>query len=430
MRDLLVFWSPLASTWLMMAFEGPFLAAIIARLAEPKINLAAFGVSYAIAMIVEAPVIMMLSAATALAEDRRSFVRLRRFTYALNGAATLVMLVLLVPFVFDGWARGLIGLPDSVANLTWASLVLLLPWPGAIGYRRLYQGVMIRRDQTRRVAYGTVVRLAAMTAMAVAASWATDIPGSWVGAAALAAGVSAEALASRVMARGAVRAVCGETARSGELTYPFIVRFYVPLALTSFIGLASQPVTTFFMGQALFPLESLAVLPVVISLVFIFRSLGLAYQDVAITFLARDEAHTGAVLRFAAWLAAAATLGMAAIAFTPLSGVWFGTISGLSIELIFFALPPTRIMVLLPAMSVALSLQRAILVHGRTTRPVTVATALEMTVIIAVLLLTIQGLGMVGATAAAIAFVLGRASSNLFLVPPCLDVLRAPPFRP
>jgi len=32
-QKILVFWAPLAATWLMMAFEGPFLAAIIARLA-------------------------------------------------------------------------------------------------------------------------------------------------------------------------------------------------------------------------------------------------------------------------------------------------------------------------------------------------------------------------------------------------------------
>ncbi|MCK4558957.1 MAG: hypothetical protein KAV45_04180 [Calditrichia bacterium] len=40
-RKISIFWLPLAATWLMMAFEGPFLAAIIARLAEPKFNLAA-----------------------------------------------------------------------------------------------------------------------------------------------------------------------------------------------------------------------------------------------------------------------------------------------------------------------------------------------------------------------------------------------------
>ena len=69
-RELARFWWPLMATWLMMAVEGPFLAALIARLPDPKPNLAAYGVAFAFAIILEAPVIMMLSAATALVTDR------------------------------------------------------------------------------------------------------------------------------------------------------------------------------------------------------------------------------------------------------------------------------------------------------------------------------------------------------------------------
>jgi hypothetical protein len=55
------FWLPLAATWLMMAVEGPFLAAVIARLAEPTYNLAAYGVAFSLALVLEAPVIMLPS---------------------------------------------------------------------------------------------------------------------------------------------------------------------------------------------------------------------------------------------------------------------------------------------------------------------------------------------------------------------------------
>ena len=88
-RDLFRFWLPLAATWVMMGVEGPFLAALIARLSEPVYNLAAHGVAFAVAIIVEAPVIMMLGAATALVDGRVSFLRLRRFTLWLNVATTL-----------------------------------------------------------------------------------------------------------------------------------------------------------------------------------------------------------------------------------------------------------------------------------------------------------------------------------------------------
>ena len=84
----------------MMGLEGPFLAAVIARLPEPKFNLAAYGVAFAFAILVEAPIIMIMSASTALVEDADSYRKLRNFTYTLNAVITGVMLVVLIPPTF------------------------------------------------------------------------------------------------------------------------------------------------------------------------------------------------------------------------------------------------------------------------------------------------------------------------------------------
>ena len=79
-RDVLRTWWPLAASWLLMGVELPMMSAVIARLAEPRLNLAAFGgVVFPVALLIEAPIIMMLAASTALSRDRDSFVRLRRF---------------------------------------------------------------------------------------------------------------------------------------------------------------------------------------------------------------------------------------------------------------------------------------------------------------------------------------------------------------
>ena len=136
-KSIFFFWLPLAATWIMMSVEGPFLAAVIARLADPRFNLAAHGVAFAFALLVEAPVIMMLSASTALVEDRLSYLRLRNFTFALNGVITGVQLLILIPPVFSFIMRDLIALPEEVASLTYGADWLLLPLKGAIGYRRI-----------------------------------------------------------------------------------------------------------------------------------------------------------------------------------------------------------------------------------------------------------------------------------------------------
>ena len=155
-----------------------------------------------------------------------------------------------------------------------------------------------------------------MTATSVILFVFSEVPGTLVGAAALGLAVSLEAIASRFMAVGVVRTIRATAVDSeGEpLTYGRITRFYTPLALTSIISLAVHPMVTFFMGHARFALESLAVLPVVNSLSFIFRAVGLSYQEVAIALLDERSSDQESVGRFAAWLAAGSTVVMGLVA--------------------------------------------------------------------------------------------------------------------
>ncbi|HCK34271.1 MAG TPA: hypothetical protein DHW20_03780, partial [Gemmatimonadetes bacterium] len=82
-RTIALFWAPLAATWVMMAAEGPFLAAMIARMPGPEFNLGAYGVAFALAILIEAPVIMLMSAATSLVKDRISYLKMRNFSRGL-----------------------------------------------------------------------------------------------------------------------------------------------------------------------------------------------------------------------------------------------------------------------------------------------------------------------------------------------------------
>ncbi|MEJ2634477.1 MAG: hypothetical protein P8184_04195, partial [Calditrichia bacterium] len=427
-RRIFIFWLPLAATWLMMAVEGPFLAAVIARLAEPKYNLAAYGVAYSFALIVEAPIIMIMSAATALVKDGDSYLKLRNFTYFLNGTITALMLVLLIPPVFYFITERLIGLPAEVARLTHWATILLIPWPGAIGYRRFYQGVLIRSNLTRRVAYGTIIRLTAMSTTAVILYNFSEISGAMVGGAALAMGVTSEAIASKTMARSPVKYLLssGESEASGtsQLSYRYIFKFYYPLALTSIIALGVQPMITFFVGQSRLAIESLAVLPVIISLVFIFRSLGLSFQEAGIALMGEKYEGYVPLRNFAALLGVAVIGGLSLLAFTPLAVTWFHTISGLSMDLTHIAILPARIMAIMPGLTVLLSFQRSVLVNSKNTSPITLATIIEVAGIFTVLFISIKFLNLIGAVAAALAFVAGRFAANGYLFRPYFSALK------
>jgi hypothetical protein len=425
-RSIALFWAPLAATWIMMASEGPFLAAVIARLPDPTFNLAAHGVAFALAILIEAPVIMLMSAATALVKDRQSFLKLRNFSRGLCLGTTGILLVVLTPAVYDILMLSVLGVPEQVAEITYGALWFFLPWPSAIGYRRFLQGVLIRSGKTKLVAYGTVIRLIGMTVAALFGYLALDIPGAWVGGLALGAGVTTEAIAARFMAARTVGSIMAgelDSARPPALSYRDIARFYYPLALTSLIGLTVQPLLTFFMGRSIAPVQSLAVFPVVHALSFFFRSMGLAFQDTAIALMGDRFEHLRELERFAVTLGAATTAGLALVAFTPLSDVFFVTISGLTPDLAAFALTPTRVIVLLPALSVLLSLQRAVLVEGRRTQHITVATALEVGTVAVTFTILGFGLDLVGATAAFASFFAGRTMSNVYLLFGCRGVL-------
>lgn len=431
-RDILFFWLPLAATWLLMASEGPFLAAVIARLPDATYNLAAHGVAFALAVLVESPVIMLMSAATALVRDESSFNKLRRFGWMLNLLGTALLLIALTPGPY-GWVTGsLMNLPPEVADLTYGALWFYLPWPAAIGYRRFLQGVMIRAGRTRLVAYGTGLRLGAMVSAALGGYFLLDIPGAWVGGLALSTAVTVEAIASRFMAAGTIREIrAGAWKRPDQdeapLRYRDIASFYYPLALTSLIGLSVQPMLTFFMGNSVSPVQSLAVFPVVHALGFFFRSMGLAYQDAAIALMGDRLEHLRDVSRFAGTLGLATSAVLALVAFTPLSSVWFVTISGLPPALAAFAFTPTALIVPLPALSVLLSLQRATLVQARRTRHITVASAVEVGTVALGFILLGWGIGLVGVTAAFGAFLLGRTASNVYLFGVCRRALASRP---
>lgn len=425
LKKTFVFWVPLAATWLMMSVEGPFLSALIARLDEPMYNLAAYGVAFSFALIIEAPVIMMMSASTSLVRNYHSFTRLRSFTYSLNSVVTLGMIVLILPSVFYFITIDLIELPREVAALTHTAVIILIPWPGAIGYRRFYQGILIRHNFTRRVAYGTVVRLTSMGITALVLYLLTNVEGVVVGASALSIGVTMEAIASRIMAVPVLKKLREEEWMSTDnLSHKEILQFYYPLALTSIITLGVQPLVTFFMGQSRMALESLAVLPVLTSFIFIFRSLGLSYQEVVIALIGKDGINYKILKKFAIILSSFLVGALLIITFTPLADIWFSKVSGLSADLTQFAHIPLMIMCIFPMLTVLISFQRALLVDAQKTKPITFATVTEFTGIIIVLFILVKLLSVVGIIAATAAFVTGRICANIYLARPVFQTIK------
>jgi Na+-driven multidrug efflux pump len=400
----------------MMAFEQPFLISFIARLNDAKFNLAAFGIAGSFAMIVESPIIMLMSASTALVTGRNSYRKLKRFTDILNAGITVIQLIILIPPVFNFIVIGLMEVPEDVAGLAHIALIIFIPWAASIGYRRFYQGILIRNNLTRRVTYGTLVRLSLIVIVGLILYF-TGVKGAYVGAGAMALAVLCEAVATRMMVSRTLKTLLQkEDTENGNIRLRSIAKFYFPLALTSILSLGVHPFVTFFLGRSYMAVESLAVLPVVSSLVFIFRSMGLSYQEVTIALIGKEKQNYSILRNFAVFLGLMVTILISALAFTPLADMWFIKVSGLTAELADLSYLPLKIMILLPALTVLLNFQRSSLIINGTTAPISVATAIELIGIIAVLLVCVVFLNLIGVIAASVAFITGRSMSNLYLV--------------
>lgn len=409
------FWVPLAVMWLSLSTEQPSVTAVISRLPDVKENLAAFGLTFALALIIESPVIMLLAAATALAKDQQAYRRLLRFTYVLGLVLTGLHLVLALTPLYRIVVGELIGAPESTIERSRIAFLLMTPWTAMIGYRRLHEGVMIRYGYPYRVTMVIVVRMAVTLVVLAGGLLAGRWQGAPVAAVALSVAVTAGALSAWRFSRRVVEGDMPEQRADGSaLEWGGLGTFYAPLAFTSLITMAVQPLLAFGLSRAARPLESLAIWPVVMSVLFIGRSVGMAFQEVAVALLDRPDSYA-ALRRFAWTLALAATAVFALFALTPGAALWYRYVSGLEPVLAQLAVPPTAIIALIPGLEALISWRRAQLIHRRQTRPIGTAIALNMATLAALMSLVFVLPAVPGAVLAASALTLAWLVECLYL---------------
>ncbi len=334
LREVFRLWLPLAASWAVMGMELPLVSAIMARQADPAVHLAAYGgVVFPVALIVEAPVIMLLAASVALARDTASYRLIFRFMMVLGASLTVLHALIAFTPLFDLVIVPLFGPPEEVIEPARLGLKIMLPWTWAIGYRRFQQGLLIRFNRSHHVSIGTALRLVAVALVSVLAAFVFGAPGIVTAASAIAVGVTVEAIYSGVASRPVELGPLQEAERVvPPLTLGAFLSFFVPLVLTSLLSLLIQPIGSAAMARMPQALESLAVWPVVSGVLFIFRALGMALNEVVVALLDRPGAY-GALRTFTLYLAAGLLALTALVAFTPLSPFWFADVSGLTQEL-------------------------------------------------------------------------------------------------
>ena len=380
LRRIFKVWLPLAASWLLMGVELPILSAFVARLEDPKINLAAYGgIVFPIALIIEAPVIMLLAASTALSKDWASYKKLRSYMLLAGGTLTALHLLVALSPLYYFVAEVLLGAPSEIIEPARLGLLIMTPWTWTIAYRRLNQGVMIRFGHSNIIGIGTAVRLSTdifVLSLGFFLGWS----GIVVATSAVASGVTAEALYIGFRSRSVLRVdLKPAPVVQPALTYRAFAVFYLPLVLTSLLTLLIQPMGSAALGRMPRALESLAVWPIVSGFIFMLRSMGVAFNEVVVALL-DEHLATKPLRRFALLLSVLTTFTLIIIAATPLSRLWLEDLSALSPELATLARNGLWIGALLPALNTLQSWYQGALLNSGKTRGISEAVALYLLV--------------------------------------------------
>lgn len=366
-----------------MAAEPPALAAVIARLADPHIHLAAYGsVTFPLIGILQAPILTLLSLSTAMSKDWDSFVTGRKLMFILGGGLTLIYLLIAFTPLYYIIVRDLIGAPAEIIQPARLGMFVGVPWAFAVAYRRFHQGVMIRFDHSRAVTTGTLLRFSVDAVILLLALWVQSVPGTVVASAMMVCGVITEAvyvgLRVRPVLRHEVRYVPPPAVK---IRMTEMLAFFIPLGLTPLLNQLIRPIGSAALSRLADPLQTLAVWPVVTNFSFLLVTPGSAFNEVVIALLDRPNSRR-TLQRFMGILMGVQMTLMLAFALTPLSTVWFGRVSGLEPELARLATQAFVLLIPGALISPLNSWFSGAIVHSRRSRSITEGMALYLVVYI------------------------------------------------
>jgi hypothetical protein len=409
-------WWPLAASWLLMGVELPAISAVVARLAAPEINLAAYGgIIFPLALIIESPIIMLLAASTALSKDWASFVKIRNFMMAAGAVLTVLHILVAFTPLYYVVVEKILAVPQEIVEPARIGFKIIIPWTWSIAYRRFHQGVLIRFGHSRAVSTGTFIRLGADLTVLTTGYIIHNIPGTIVASSAVAAGVISEAIYAGIVARPVIQ---HELKPAPTIDTPLSFRaffsFYVPLVLTSLLTLLIQPIGAAALSRMPRAIESLAAWSVVSGLVFMLRSFGIAYNEVVVALL--DEFKAARQLwNFAIYLLLITTGAWFIIMITPASKFWFQTVSALPPNLSTIAQIGIWITLPMPALAALQSWYQGAILHSRKTRGITEAVVIYLFFNILTLVLGVLWGQMIGLYVGLASFVLSTFIQTVWL---------------
>ncbi|MCP4427801.1 MAG: hypothetical protein GY803_25240 [Chloroflexi bacterium] len=420
-RDIFWFWLPMFASWLLMMAEGPTISAMINRLPNEVVMLAASGLVISLSVTIESPIINLLATSTALVKDRASYLLVRRFTIHWMILLTAVTALLVFTPLFDVVIKDLLDIPDEVARWVRPGMQIMTLWSAAIAWRRFLQGVLIRFNRTNMMAWGTALRLVVSAGTVIGLAMLTDLPGIIDGALAWMIGVAAEAAFSSWAVRPILRNELSPNSLSAEssaadgppLTYRRLFWFHLPLAGTSLLSLLAQPLVQSSLSRLSQPTQSLAAWPILFQITLITRAAAFSLPEVIIALSKKPDMFQP--LRTFSFRMAGGLVGlMLLVIFTPAASFYIFVVQDMTETVGNLALSSVKLFILFPTLAALTSWLRGLLINENITQDVNWGMAINLTITAVILIVGVVG-QLPGLPTAAIALNLASVAEVIYL---------------
>jgi hypothetical protein len=337
LRDLFKTWWPIAISWVLLALEPLFFSSVISRFPDAEINLAAYGnVAWLIPIVIQSPIMLLQAASAALCSDSETYKKLKKFADLMAIGLTLIHLLIALTPLYYFIVRTILSVPEEIIEPARIGLILMLPWAGSIAYRRFRQGILVRFGHTKRMSFGTIMRLSVDVVTVLILSRINGISGLVVATAAQGLAVFLEGVYIGIVSRPVIKNELKPNQGNNVIRWRSFAKYYTPFMFNSIFFILYNPMNSAAMGRLPLALVSLATWPVVNGFTHMINNLGQACREVTLTYF-RQPGSYPVVRKFSFIVGGISLLLLALFGFTPLFDWYLRTVVTLPLHLIPYA---------------------------------------------------------------------------------------------
>lgn len=319
---LLRFHAPLAGQAVLMTLSGPLLCLIVARAADPRLELAAFWLGFTLALFAQSLCLALQQSTVAVVRARGPLRAMVLSALGVGALATLAVLAVALTPIGDLLFMHVVPATSRTSALARDVLRILAPLPLLIALRSVASGVAVGGERTSLVALTTATRLLVLlTALALvmaSGQIAGAIPAAW----AVVAGVTAE---TAFIVIGTFRqgrpAWQNGPSEQGNAAYAGLLRVTAPLAVAALVWTATRPLLHALLGRLSDPERAQAGFGVVLPWLILAGAPAWALLETNVV-LAKNPAAAARVRGFAVLVAVSTALGIAILVSPLVRGFW------------------------------------------------------------------------------------------------------------